>query len=428
MDNNITNIDEVFKNAFEHAEAGHTEAEMNADWNHVASHIPQVPTHTPAVQHVANQFAGSMGKIIGFSGLGASIIVAAVILYNTYVRKPEPTTPQNKPNTETRSIQPSVSPNIDNNKSTANNTRTTDGGKTGKIVLPYSNNHVTTSQTDDNSGQTNHILPPFIPEKTLPNKRDNIFPPITPGQPIKFNLSDSILCINQWVRATLNTTGNDNIIDWGDGNFGPINGTLSHTYDKAASYAIHISGPSVEAYRLIYIIDKPKAHFIVHQPDRMVCTFNNTSQQAIKYAWNFGDGSDVEYGYYASHTYPDTGRYLVRLRAYNSNGCSDSFLQYVNVRDFSAPKVSTNVITPNNDNKNDDAYVIADGETIFTWTITDNTGQLVFQTNDKNKHWGGKNQNSGADCKPGPYYWSISYRFKQNDEPQTSNGAIQLIR
>jgi len=437
MDNNISNIDEVFKNAFQNAEASHTQAEMHADWNSVLNNIPHVPTHTPAPQHAANQFAGGMGKIIGFSGLGAAVVTTAVILYNIYVSKPTQNVAQNKPATENHVIEKQNTPATNNNQvvvpQPSGNEKQSANSNTTKIISHqgFSNNNGSKNTANQIGNQPSSPVSGSSQKQLTPGKSPVNISSTTapkPTEAIMLILSDSLLCINQIVGVSTNIQGNDNTIDWGDGNIEPITGAASHAYSKAAKYAIHVSGSSGEVYRIANIIEKPKARFSVRRQDQMACTFNNTSLQAVKYTWDFGDGSEIESGYYAVHTYRDTGKYLVRLKAYNAGGCVDSFLQYVNVKSFVSPQVSSNVITPNGDNKNDDVYVTVEDETNFTFTIVDHTGQVVFQTNDKNKHWGGKNQFTGSDCMPGAYFYSISYSFKQNGEPLTKNGTITLIR
>ncbi len=60
--------------------------------------------------------------------------------------------------------------------------------------------------------------------------------------------------------------------------------------------------------------------------------FNNTSAQGyspiVNYLWDFGDGNtspDVS----PTHTYSDTGRYIVILKAYDTSGCTDSIFNEI---------------------------------------------------------------------------------------------------
>ena len=84
----------------------------------------------------------------------------------------------------------------------------------------------------------------------------------------------------------------------------------------------------------------------------LLVNFTNSSNNALSYVWNFGDGSAIDTSYAPSHTYTAGGTYTVTLSAANSTACfvTNDTAHLVIV-------VDTNVIAP-----------------AFTYTVTDSCG------------------------------------------------------
>lgn len=80
-------------------------------------------------------------------------------------------------------------------------------------------------------------------------------------------------------------------------------------------------------------------------PDEKTCDgftfgFSNTTQaQFISYQWNFGDGT-TSVQPTPTHTYTDTGKYLVRLKATATGGCQDSATKFVYVFPGFTPSIT----------------------------------------------------------------------------------------
>jgi gliding motility-associated-like protein len=436
MDSNFTNIDEAFKNAFHNAEAPYSQAEMNAGWQQVSKQLSPVqpPQHT-SPHHIAGQAGSSIAKIIGFSGLGAAVITSAVILYNIYVRPVEP-----KHNPTVATEQPVIS----KNKEIENNTDRNSGTIPGKVnkeksnlkgidthSWPVTGDKTTASGDQQQNTPFQDITSPVNTTTTPPaNNRPGNGSTHNPKQNpfARIAISDSNTCVNSSVSVSTGLKDKTVSINWGDGNVEMMNGMLLHTYSKAGKYKIQVNSENGEISTYISVTDKPKARFSEQEKGQLKCIFNNQSSQSGRYVWNFGDGSVEEYDKYVEHTYPDTGKYQVRLVAFNAGGCADTFTQFINVINVSEPHISSNAITPNGDNLNDDVYVIIKDETYFTFTVVDRSGQIVFQTTDKNRHWAGKNQSTGSDCPAGSYFFSATYILKTSNQPQTIRGSITLFR
>ena len=431
----FSHIEESFKNAFEHWEAPHSSAEMNAGWDQVANHLPQVP-QTPATGNGVGHIVGGAGKIAWITGISAAVVAAVSVLYNIYVKpvKPsmnedgnKPATEQSKPDLNTGSGQ---AENNSTSKTEKANTNQKPGQTNGGVLQLQDNNPKILPLTPFGS-VASQGFGTLLSQNTLTNNstvqpkpqstKDKI-------QSMRLFLSDTLVCTGVSVSASSNISYPGVTIEWGDGNWNDFFGQNTHVYAHPGTFRAHLTIDSIRADRMITVLSTPKARFTVTKGEKLTCSFGNTSLNANRYSWNYGDEDGYEPGYYANHTYRDTGRYEVRLVAINSTGCTDTAVQLVNVRQFSEPSLTTNGITPNGDGKNDETGVNIEGETYFQFTIIDESGQKVFQTNDKNKHWGGQNQFTGSECKAGQYYYTITYSFNQNAAPKTKPGQITLIR
>ena len=244
---------------------------------------------------------------------------------------------------------------------------------------------------------------------------------------MKLFLSDTLICVGTTVKSSSNITNPNLVIEWGDGNWNYFSGENIHTYTRAGVFRAHLTIDSLRTDRIVRVLETPKAKFTAAQSDNFYVQVENRSQNANSYIWNFGDGTGDENGFFAKHTFTDSGRYKIRLIAMNATGCTDTSYQYITVQHLMTPEISSNVITPNGDGKDDDVGVNIEGEYYMLFTISDGS-KIVFQTTDKRQQWNGKNQSTGEDCKAGRYYYSISYSFRKNGDIKVLPGMITLIR
>jgi len=442
MTDSFSNIEESFKNAFEHWEAPHSPSEMNAGWNQVSAHLPQVPgAHAASAGQAAGHVAGSVGKIIGFSGLGAAVVASAVVLYNIYVKPAKSVTDinsnipvkteQNRPESKTDVNQNQHSININSGSDKRiekGNTRSNNehassnnaGAAVNYVTAPQNMPPAVAAATQPSQNNAADFTRSGIPIKQQPSKNT--------AQGMKLYLSDTVVCVGVPIVSGSNVSNPNIVIEWGDGKWNYFSGQNAHAYAHAGTYRAHLTIDSLRADRFVTVLETPKAKFLAIQSDNFYVRADNRSQNAATYIWNFGDGTGDENGYMARHTYTDSGRYKIRLIALNPTGCADTSYQYITVQHILVPEISTNIITPNGDGKNDDVFVKTEGEYAMTFTIFDANQNKVFQTTDKNVHWTGKNQFTGAECKTGIYFYSIIYSFRQNGDTKPITGQITLKR
>ena len=154
--------------------------------------------------------------------------------------------------------------------------------------------------------------------------------------------------------------------------------------------------------------------------------FNNTSQNAARYFWDFGDSdgfSDLEN---PDYTYKQLGYFNVQLIAENELSCRDSAFQQVLVR-FEKIFPPT-VFSPNSANPENQHFLLAtDGvETEgYHLQIFNRWGQLIFECKNEHKAWDGQMKNHQP-APAGTYIWVLNYvDFLGMKHRQ--NGAVSLV-
>ncbi|MFN5846652.1 MAG: gliding motility-associated C-terminal domain-containing protein, partial [Flavobacteriia bacterium] len=146
--------------------------------------------------------------------------------------------------------------------------------------------------------------------------------------------------------------------------------------------------------------------------------FNNTSNGAgpIVSTWNINGSDSVTTD--ISEVFEEEGQYTVMLSIVDANGCVDTITQTIVVF---GNLVVPNVITANGDNVND-TFEIEGLKSNTAITIIDRWGIVVFETDDYQNDWGGKDR-SGSDLHDGVY----TYIFKAADG-KSGHGFVHLIR
>jgi gliding motility-associated-like protein len=133
-------------------------------------------------------------------------------------------------------------------------------------------------------------------------------------------------------------------------------------------------------------------------------TFQNTSQNASIYAWNFGDGG-LDAATDPAHTYDVPGDYCVTLVAQDSLGCVDS-LEICNFLVLPLELDIPNTFTPNNDGRNDFFEIV--GIQMYPnnhLQVFNRWGNLVYERDQYDNTWKGDNYKNGAPLPDGAYYY-----------------------
>lgn len=158
-----------------------------------------------------------------------------------------------------------------------------------------------------------------------------------------------------------------------------------------------------------------------------VFNFIDTSDYAVNYSWDFGDGG-TSTSMNPSHTFFANGNYYVLLEVQNSLGCMDSAFQYILINTVTT-EISTlipTVISPNGDGLNDVwkldflqlLYPNAHVEIYNEW------GQTLFTSDGYATPWDGTYNNQPVP--DGNYMYVI--QLNANADPDIFKGVLMVLR
>ena len=155
--------------------------------------------------------------------------------------------------------------------------------------------------------------------------------------------------------------------------------------------------------------------------------FIDQSTGATQGNWSFGDGSNIDYvsANNITHTYQDTGTFIVYLQVQNEADCSGNVTKTVCV----TPKtlvLAPTAFSPNGDGNNDIFFIHAIGIGFVDFTIFDRWGEKVFRSENIKNGWNGTFRETKMEV--GTYTWQAEFHSLENNNTQTEKGNFQLIR
>ncbi|MCX7955406.1 MAG: PKD domain-containing protein [Bacteroidales bacterium] len=224
---------------------------------------------------------------------------------------------------------------------------------------------------------------------------------------------------------------------FGDGEGAYIRNPV-HEYKEPGVYTVTLTVTNIYNCKVtnvypnwIHVYPNPVARFIA-SPERAniikpEIMFINYSSLADSVRWFFGDGdsSNIYHPYHIYNAVP--GEYTVTLIVYTDKGCVDTakYKVYIDeVYTFYAPTA----FSPNNDLINDYFKVFATGidYNTFKLQIFDRWGNIIWESNDINKEWDGKNKH-GEMLPVGSYNWKATFR-DYNNNFHIETGSVTIIR
>lgn len=240
------------------------------------------------------------------------------------------------------------------------------------------------------------------------------------------NLSDPLLTdITHW--------------DLGDGTTAEGT-TVSNTYEAATCYDIHVTittfdGCTTEATFEDFICawKLPVANFDYYpdDPDMLhnEVDFENLSEFASTYEWDFGDGG-TSTNFEPSHVYPPLGNltYQVELIAITDKGCRDTAYKYITI-DEVVQYYIPNVFTPNPDPFNQvftPVFVPGFYPSDFHFIIFNRWGEVVWESYDPGAGWDGTF--GDVLVQDGVYIWQLTFRENGSDKKYEDFGHVTLLK
>ncbi|XOV66850.1 MAG: choice-of-anchor L domain-containing protein [Fluviicola sp.] len=134
----------------------------------------------------------------------------------------------------------------------------------------------------------------------------------------------------------------------------------------------------------------PTADFTVTSEvffNNLPITFENQSQNATSYIWDFGNGSGDTFPH-PSTTYPDPGIYNITLIAIDDKGCTDTIVKPINIEEEWYVYIP-NTFTPDGDRYNNDWSISTVGVKSLEVNIFNRWGEIIFTSNDLEFEWDG---------------------------------------
>ena len=155
-------------------------------------------------------------------------------------------------------------------------------------------------------------------------------------------------------------------------------------------------------------------------------SFRNTSEGAVSYLWNFGDGITSEEKD-PMHKYAAIGEYQVIMQAVTDFGCIDTISSKVKIIPFSF--FVPNAFRPDSNIPENRIFLpiregIDPGK--YRFEIFNRIGSVIFETHDPEAGWDGKMPN-GSTGEPGVYVWIVKYDDIQGYY-HLQKGVIMLVR
>lgn len=267
---------------------------------------------------------------------------------------------------------------------------------------------------------------------------------IAPNLSFDFVQTDN--CVPVTVAFTNTTTDNVENCHWllDDGTQVNGCGDFTHTFTVPGTYGVTLQAQTVGNgcmasiyYQDIIQVDPlPIAQFSVQEAEittlNTLVHFNNESQYASSYSWNFGDPDnstsnqvDAEFEYPA-----EPGAYTIELIAMSANGCVDTTYETILIQEevlFFVP----NTFTPDFDQYNQSFQpVFTSGYDPYDYTllIFNRWGEVIFESHNTEIGWSGTYGAGGELCPDGTYTWMIEFKTTTSDERVRKNGLVNLLK
>ena len=216
------------------------------------------------------------------------------------------------------------------------------------------------------------------------------------------------------------------------------NTSINYTYQNTGTYTVTLYVYTATGCESIIVLPnhvtvhpEPIADFSYDPPVTTLLNptinFIDESIGASNWLWNFGDntGDTIQF---PSHTYQDTGFYLVTLVVSNANGCYDTTRTMLEIEPDYVLLVP-NSFTPDGDGINETFFPVGVGiqERDYSFLIFNRWGELIYESHNTDDGWDGTAKDRSKISPVGVYVWVIE-TTDLNGETHKYIGNVNLIR
>lgn len=240
-----------------------------------------------------------------------------------------------------------------------------------------------------------------------------------------FVLSSHSVCLEEGIACIAQSDYKNVLYVWDMGNGEFLRGKeVEYEYSKPGTYEVKLNIRDAKSNKIlasstdiVEIKALPNIDFTWSEQDGVIPTvkFVNLSNDGVNYTWNIkglksSDQNEFEY------TFRDKGQYSVSLTAEGANGCSNTIVKTVTVKeDYNL--LAPTAFTPNGDFRNDvfipEALKILDQE--FIMTIYDQAGTMVYETRSVSEPWDGNYTKDNSPAPSGGYVWIVKLKNNTGD-------------
>ncbi len=261
----------------------------------------------------------------------------------------------------------------------------------------------------------------------LENAIDSVTISMPQYNPVRVIISpDTIICSGGTAVLSVSASGGigDHYYLWSD-SLG-TNTTVSVSPLQATTYTVSVTDSCglLTTVNVTVTVVGVVAQFTYNYASNDIINFVNQSVGGTNYVWDFGDNttSNLEN---PTHTFADTGYFIVQLTATDAEGCV-SVVQHGVLVYPPFHLYVPNAFTPDNDGLNDFFAPVAVGVIKSEMYIFNRWGNMFYHTTEDRPRWDGRD-NKGEKAELGVYVYLLIFVTPEGKE-HTSRGIVTLVR
>jgi len=278
----------------------------------------------------------------------------------------------------------------------------------------------------------------YLVDTTYCNAPDSLRITVTVAENVKATFTTGSIGCAPYNAVFNNTSTAAQTYQWifGDGN-GSSQAAPTHTYTTPGTYQVLLIATNPNTCNLtdtarftIQVLDAPQSNFsfspLTPVPNTPHTFTNQSSTDAIRFKWTFGNGDSLltTSRLPITYQYLSAGTFQVCLTAYNQLDCPRVFCRTVDAAINPLVDVPA-AFTPQSGDVNSIIQVKGFGIVKLKWEIWNRWGQKVFETSDQSLGWDGKFK--GVLQPMDVYMYTLSVEFFDG-RTLNKKGDITLIR